>query len=355
MSKPLRTILLALGIITASAILSVMGFVVFLSVTEFSPPMKLSPVIHGNGRPMDPAQREFTFLTWNIGYAGLGKEMDFFYDGGKQVRPGKEQCKGYFDGIRNLLQSRDTADFIFLQETDVHSKRSWYRDEFSEISGILPGFFNVFAPNYDCRFVPVPLTDPMGRVVSGLACFLRPEPGNAGIHYFTGTVPWPKRLVYLKRCYLLFRFKLDSGKELVIINTHNSAYDSTGALRRNELAALGLVMNAEYGKGNYVVAGGDWNNNPRGFSPSTVRSGDAVVPIEPEIDPSFVPGWQFVFDSARPTNRNVDMPYAKGVTKTTIIDFFVVSPNVEVTHIETIPAGFAFSDHQPVEVRVRLK
>ncbi|MBU8849182.1 MAG: hypothetical protein KOO64_06530, partial [Desulfobacterales bacterium] len=32
-------------------------------------------------------KRNFKLLIWNIGYGGLSRDMDFFYDGGKQVRP----------------------------------------------------------------------------------------------------------------------------------------------------------------------------------------------------------------------------------------------------------------------------
>jgi len=355
MLKPYHDILRTLGIFVAIIFLFATGFLVFLSATEFTPSPKQEPAFGGKGKPMDPAQREFSFLTWNIGYAGLGKEMDFFYDGGKQVGPLKEQCTKYFDGIKNILLHHDTCDFIFLQEVDIHSKRSWYVNEFELLANLLPGFFNVFASNYDCRFVPVPINDPMGRVVSGIAGFMRPEPVGIEIHYFDSKVPWPKRLVFLKRCYLLIRFGLDSGKELVILNLHNSAYDFTGVLRKNEITTLDSVMKAEYRQGNYIIAGGDWNNNPRGFDVSTISSGNAVFPVEPPIDPSIVPGWPFVFDPSAPTNRNVDMPYIKGVTLTTIIDFFVVSPNVEIKRVMTIPTEFAYSDHQPVLVKVRLR
>jgi endonuclease/exonuclease/phosphatase family metal-dependent hydrolase len=355
MSKPVRRILVTLGVIGILLVLSFAGLVVFLSVTEFSPNGKQVPVTGGKGTPLDPGRREFSFLTWNIGYAGLGRDMDFFYDGGKRVIPSEEQCNRYLAGIKKFIVSADSSDFIFLQEVDIRSKRSWELNEFKTLSEALPGFSNAFAPNYRCRYVPSPLREPMGAVESGIACFSRPAPAGAVVQYFNSAVSWPKRLVYLKRCYLLIRFSLDNGKDLVVINTHNSAYDSTGEMRKSELATLDSVMMAEYRRGNYVVAGGDWNSNPAGFKASAVTSGDAAVVIEPEIGPSFVPGWQFVFDPSTPSNRYVDIPYTKGITRTTIIDFFVVSPNVEVTRIETIPAGFAFSDHQPVRMGVRLR
>jgi endonuclease/exonuclease/phosphatase family metal-dependent hydrolase len=51
----------------------------------------------------------------------------------------------------------------------------------------------------------------------------------------------------------------------------------------------------------------------------------------------------------------VDRPYVKGITGTTIIDFFVVSPNVEILSVKTLGNNFAWSDHQPVLMKVRLR
>ncbi|MCX6304321.1 MAG: hypothetical protein NT040_05090 [Bacteroidetes bacterium] len=343
------------GILAGGTILCFAGFVGFLMLTEFSPPEQFKPEISGNGRRMDPSKREFTFMTWNIGYAGLGSEQDFFYDGGKKVIPEQHQCSQYFDGIKRQVKAHDTVDFIFLQEIDVHAKRSWFTDEVSGLSALLPEFARVYATNYDCRFVPVPVRKPMGRVVSGLAAWSQFMPVQAEVRYYDAFFPWPKRLVFLKRCFILLRFGLDNGRELVVINTHNSAFDSTGALRKRELYILDSTMKSEYLRGNYVVAGGDWNSNPRGFNVASIGPGDLGTGVDPPIEPGFLPGWQFVFDPGHATNRYLDSPYKRGVTKTTIIDFFVISPNIEVKSICAIPMGFACSDHQPVLMSVKLK
>jgi endonuclease/exonuclease/phosphatase family metal-dependent hydrolase len=331
------------------------GFVVYLMVTEFSPPKAVAPAVGGTGRPVDPSQREFTFLTWNVGYAGMGRETDFFYDGGKMVIPEQAACTRYFAGIKNLVKDNDTIDFIFLQEIDSYAKRSWYVDEVEDLAAQLPAFSSVYAKNYDCRFVPMPVRNPMGRVVSGLATYSQFKPVKAAVRYYDAYFPWPTRLAFLKRCFVMLRFGLDNGKELVIINTHNSAFDSTGELRKRELETLDSTMKSEYQQGNYVVAGGDWNSNPRGFTASSVVSGDLVTQIDPPVESGFLPGWQFVFDPGRPSNRFADIPYKKGVTRTTIIDFFVVSPNIEIEQVATIPTGFAYSDHEPVAMGIRLK
>lgn len=355
MAKFFNVFFKVLVILTGGSVILYACLIGFLMLTEFSPAKHFAPGIKGNGRAFEPSRREFTFFTWNIGYAGLGRGSDFFYDGGKMVIPAQEQCSQYFDGIKALVKSCDTVDFIFLQEIDLYAKRSWYTNEVDSFAALLQGFSSVYATNYDCRFVPAPIHDPMGRVVSGLASYSSFMPSKAEVQYYNAYFPWPKRLVMLKRCFIMLRFGLDNRKELVVINTHNSAYDSTGSLRKRELAMLDSVMRSEYQKGNYVIAGGDWNNNPRGCDVSSMISGDLVTGVDPPIGFDFLPGWQFVFDIGKPTNRYLNMPYKKGATKTTIIDFFVVSPNVEVKNVATIPMGFAYSDHEPVVMGVRLK
>jgi len=323
--------------------------------TEYHPPSTEKVTIKGRRGAFPKGQRDFTFFTWNIGYGGLGKGMDFFYEGGERVKPDKGEFLHYFQGIEQVIHQIDTVDFIYLQEIDIMAKRSYFMDEESNILKTLPEYCSAFARNYDCRYVPVPFTNPMGRVVSGLATISKFYPASTVRISFTVDFSWPKRLFLLKRCFLVMRFDLTWGKQLVIINTHNSTFDKGGKLRKSEFLMLHEFITKEFIKGNYIIAGGDWNNNPRGFDPEKIETGDVIKYVEPPIDATFLPGWKFVFDSISPTNRDVNTPYEKGKTKTTIIDFFVISPNVEFKSIKTIVANFANSDHNPVIMKIALK
>ncbi len=334
---------------------SILAFLLYLTVTDFHPAGEENILVRGNGKNLPPLKNDFTFLTWNIGYGGLGKEMDFFYEGGTRVRPEKNEFTGYLEGICQFLSTMDSVDFILLQETDSHSRRSYFTDEVAEIGKIFPGRCSLFAKNYDCRFVPVPLDNPMGRVVSGITCYPKYKPVTAKRIDFGTRFSWPKQLVMLKRCIMVMRYKLNTGKELVIVNLHNSTFDKGGTLRKRELMKLHSFVLSEYTKGNYVITGGDWNTNPRGFIPGLVISGDLAKTIDPVMDSAFLPGWRFAFDPLAPSNRDVDMPYQRGKTKTTIIDFYVVSPNVEVESVHTVVTGFKYSDHQPVIMKIILK
>ena len=45
----------------------------------------------------------FEFITWNVGFFGLGEESDFFYDGGNDVFQTKETIHKNMDGVINFI------------------------------------------------------------------------------------------------------------------------------------------------------------------------------------------------------------------------------------------------------------
>ncbi len=354
MRKPFGLIIRILAGILLILILGFAGFLGFLTLREYSPGLTEKLSLKGRAGPLPGSKKNFSFFTWNIGYGGIGKKMDFFYEGGARVRPEKEEFQQYFEGICETIKQFDSADFIFIQEIDLNAKRSYYTNEESAIMSKLPGFCSAFAKNYDCEYIPIPVFDPMGGVQSGLATISKFTPASAERIAYTADFSWPQKLFFLKRCFLVMRFPLENGKELVVVNTHNSTYDKTGKLRKSEFIKLQGFLREEYNEGNYVICGGDWNNNPRGFDPGKVTSGDLAQPIETPIDSAFLSGWQFVSDPRTPTDRLLDIIYIKGKTITTIIDFFVLSPNVSLQEAKTIPMDFEFSDHNPVFMKVVL-
>lgn len=294
-------------------------------------------------------------LSWNIGYAGLGKEMDFFYEGGTMVRPEKGLAQSYLNGIIKQLSSFEKPDFILLQEVDTLAHRSWDVNQYKAISNHFSDYCPAFALNYKA-WVPMPMTEPMGRVRAGLMTLSRKAPLEVTRHAYADGYTWPMSLFMLNRCFMVARYQTESQKQLLVINLHNSAFSDAAEIREKELAALKSFMEEESGKGNYVIAGGDWNQNPAPLKNPTVEKTYRFRFIHPPIPDDFLPdGWQYAWDSKHSTNRDVDVPYIAGTTTSTIMDFFVISPGVELLFIKTRPTGFDVSDHQPVEMKVVLK
>jgi len=348
----MKRMMLIIKILLFFALLFVLylaGVILYAQFTQYKPEVSSAAAIQG--RSDEQVGRDtLTVYTWNLGYGGIGKDADFFYDGGKMVRSPEEKVEQNIKGIIAEMETWHDADFILLQEVDEIAKRSWKIPEREMITERLSGQFPVavFAKNYDVRFVPMPLDRPMGKVISGILSLSRYQQSEAVRYAYPANFPWPKGLFFLNRCFLLQRYPY-KGKELVVVNTHNSAFDG-GVLKKQEMDFLKKYLLEEYAKGNYVIMGGDWNQVPPGYA------GNARAEYEETPVPAHYPAkdWKWVADLSHRSNRKVDTPYIKGVTYTTILDFFLVSPNVEVLKVEGKELNFQYTDHEPVKIQVRL-
>jgi endonuclease/exonuclease/phosphatase family metal-dependent hydrolase len=170
-----------------------------------------------------------------------------------------------------------------------------------------------------------------------------------------GEFSWPTRIFQLDRCLLVQRFNHANGKELVVMNLHNSAYDSDGSLKKLQMDFLREKVMLEYEQGNYVIVGGDWNQCPPYFAFDTFKVGDTYGYTQINISPEFLPeDWRWVYDPTTATNRKINMPFDKEKSFTTLIDFFLISPNIQVKNVRCIKQDFQFSDHQPVWMEIEL-
>ncbi len=351
----LRIALLTIGSLLALVVLALIVILLIARITEFNPPESANLQSRGKAASGVISDSIISILSWNIGYASMGAETNFFYDGGSMVRPHKTLNESYLNGIKAFLQANDSIDFILLQEVDKNARRSFFRNQAEEFKELFNDRSSAFAVNYDVFFVPLPLHNPMGKVLSGLMNFTKYEPVKSTRVSFRKDYPLPTRLFMLKRCFIIQRFNTGAAGQVVLINTHNSAFDD-GQLRLEQLDLLLQTALREYEKGNWVIIGGDWNMNPPAFDPAAITNGDLGKRNDlGNIPKDLVPeGWQWVYDPTTPTNREVITAYEKGLTPTTIIDYYLISPNVEIQSVTTIDKSFKLSDHNPVLISVRL-
>lgn len=349
MKKALR---LTGWIVFALALFS--GILILIATFSDFKPEKVTTLKVYESPDILPEYSELNIMIWNIGYSGLDASMDFFYDGGTQVRPPRENVERNLDSISSFLRSNDSVDFFLLQEVDISSKRSYGINQFESISSLYPNYESFKGINYDVFFVPLPPAKPMGRVLSGLQTLSRFKPEEASRYSFPGNYPWPKNLFMLDRCFLVTRFPLSNGKSLLVVNTHNSAYDD-GSLRSLQMDYLKNFLLREHTRGSYIIIGGDWNQSPPGLHKEFeghIFDNDNYTEIPPDYPEK---DWQWVWDESFPTNRRVSKVYSKGNTPVTLIDFFLLSPEIEVLDIKTSDLNFTYSDHQPVILKIRLK
>lgn len=334
--------------LAVSVVLSIIGYLVF---SDYNPDQVENVELVNNPSKMIKVSEPLTFYSWNIGYCGLGKDEDFFMDGGHNSRPKDiTVVERYLNGVTHFIEQVD-ADFIMLQEIDIDSKRTYGINEKKEIDNLLSEYNNSFGKNYDVSYVPR-----MGRVESGIGSYSKYNIQDVKRYTLPGEFGWPNKYFMLDRCMLVSRLPIiASTSELIIINTHFSAYDD-GSIRAQQLDFLKEFILQEYKKGNYIVVGGDWNQTFPGVDTSSTIWYKADKVWEPyQIADDWIDdGWTFAYGSGTPTYRFLNAPYEKGITQTGIIDGFLFSPNISLIKSKVIDMEFEFSDHQPVFVEIIL-
>ncbi|MBQ2898166.1 MAG: endonuclease, partial [Oscillospiraceae bacterium] len=261
MSKGIKTVLKIFGVLIAAVLVFAIVLIGWLTITEFKPePEKTVPVeINECLEPKkDVLGKTLRVLTFNIGYGNLGKESDFFMDGGENVRNGdKELVLKNLEGVLNEIKNAD-ADIILIQEVDRGSARSFKTAQFGKIKEEMEGFRAAWAANYICDFVPFPWP-PIGSVNSGIVTLSELDMTVGNRISLPCPFKWPVSAANLKRCLLVTYTDIEgTDKQLVTVNLHLEAYDD-GEGKIAQTKMLWEVLESEYAKGNYVIAGGDFN------------------------------------------------------------------------------------------------
>lgn len=292
-------------------------------------------------------------VTWNIGYGGLGGNMDFFYDGGTRIRDTKARSLENLKGILAEMKALD-ADIYLLQEVDECSRRTYRINELAMLQAAFPEYHLYFACNYRSFFVPIPLRSPMGKVSSGVVILSRYRAEKVERLAYPSRFPFPVSLFNLKRCLLAATFRLPDGGLLVVGNTHNTAYD-TGGMRDQETDFLASWIDSLQNRGVKVLVGGDWNQYPPAYRPGEDEVANPHFAVAPLRASAFEANGRVVYDSSGKTLRYLDKPYGQSSTLT-VTDYFYVSHSLSSSDARLCGnAGFAYSDHRPVCITVYLE
>ena len=406
----MKKVLKWIGIFVGAILLVGIIFLIWLTAVEYKPADTEKVEVdstYGSQKLLYEGD-EFSLMTWNIGYGCLGDNADFFLDGGKGVMTAtQERREVNIAGLKGTIVSKE-PDIIFFQEVDRDSKRSYNKDELLELSVGLSelldqnnandilndleeysatkgtdvnieivggdnksgdsdklgnGYSTSFAYNYKAEYVPYPIPQCLGKVNSGIATFSKFNVEDAERISLPCPFKWPVKTINLKRCLLVNRIPVvdedekETGKELVLVNLHLEAYDG-GEDKAAQIEQLREFLQSEYDKGNYVIAGGDFNQafSNVDLSMYPEKEGNWHCGLIETSD--FGNNFQCEMDNSKPTCRLLDQPY-QGADKDSfqyyMIDGFIVSDNIEVSETKTIGTFFAPSDHNPVLMNVKLK
>ena len=203
---------------------------------------------------------EYEIVSFNIGFGAYEPDFGFFMDGGNQSWAwSQERLVKNIDNIRQFLISQN-APFILLQEVDKSATRTYNIDEV-ELLTDNTGNNYAYALNHDSPFLMYPLTlRPHGRSKSGLLSISDYDLMSSVRHSLPIEGGF-RKFVDLDRCYTVSRIKVENGHELLLYNLHLSAYTSDGKIVEEQFKIILSDMQAEFEKGNYCIAGGDFNKD----------------------------------------------------------------------------------------------
>ncbi|MFS1517701.1 endonuclease/exonuclease/phosphatase family protein [Bacillus sp. SCS-151] len=331
-------------------------FLIYVTVTDYKPAEEISLTVNNQSGNMLRANEPFTMTTFNIGYAGLDKEQDFFLDGGKMSKSSsKEQTLINLEAITSFIEDKK-SDIYLLQEVDTDSSRSNHINQIDHISKKLPDYSYTYGVNYKVPWVPVPILDPMGSANSGILTLSKYTIEQSTRFALAGKEDWPRQLFDLDRAFTENRIPIDNGKELILIHLHLSAYDEGGKVRKQQLQYLSQYLANEIQKENYLILGGDWNHVIPGTDPYLFETTEEWPEWLQEFPETFKPeGFQWVADRQVPTSRTTQYSFREGVNFLAVIDGFLVSPNIEVINVSGDYLGYENSDHNPVTGEFILK
>ena len=179
MNKPIRHLASILVVAIAVFALVVGGYVLYLSVTYSRIPDGESIDVLGNVDGTTIAtNKEYTALTYNIGFGAYTPDYLFFMDEGimkdgtktvgkHSIASSKESVQSCTNGAIDVIALAD-PDFALLQEVDVDSTRSYGVNQKEAIRSAFSDMGAAFASNFHTAFLAYPITEPHGIVNAGL-------------------------------------------------------------------------------------------------------------------------------------------------------------------------------------------
>lgn len=309
---------------------------------------------------------EYKITTYNIGFGAYTHDFSFFMDSGemkdgtkvsgknstaKDRKTVEDNTKGALEAIMGL-----DADFSFFQEVDVDGDRSHHVNQLDAIKNKFKNDACVYAENFHTAYLLYPFSDPHGKTNAGIATLSSKKVDSAVRRSFPVDNSFPNKFFDLDRCFSITYLPVDnSDKYLCLVNVHTSAYDEGGVIRQQQIKMLNEVLAAERQKGNYIVAGGDFNHdiaNSDGLFDTQMKKPEWVFSLS---DDDLADGFRFATAVNAPTCRSTDIPYTKGVNYTVVLDGFIVSDNVESISVQNIDLDFMYSDHNPAVMTFKLK
>lgn len=212
-----------------------------------------------NNRLESPIPDTLKIMTWNIKFGG--GRIDFFFDCfGDRVIMTEEEVIDNLEGLTAKINQYQ-PDILFLQEVDIHSKRSAHTNQLQWLLDHTALNVGVYASQWKASYIP---SRGIGQMDSGNAILSKWElknPKRIGLPLFEEQ-NWLVRYFYLKRNILTTELDIE-GENYLLANTHLAAYSHDGT-KKKQLDILYRLLNSTDSLHHTFIVGGDFNSLPPG-------------------------------------------------------------------------------------------
>lgn len=334
--------------------------------------------------------KSYTITSYNVGFGAYQQDytcvMDSCYvkegDQWKMIEGRNLKALSKDDAVCNTDGAAKTItelnpDFALFQEADLDSDRCYHVNQIEAFKSALPKSDSVYCTNFHTPYFCYPLNDMMGKAESGILTLSRVKIQKSDRYEFKVTDDIIERNFDLDRCFSVSYIDVDNGKQLVLINLHMSAYDEGGVIRAEQRQKLYTFMEDEFSKGNYIIAGGDFNHDLLTYNPEYSQytqdnlpfvtdktqklPNDMVFFFDENSDAGLPEGLRLVASDNCSTCRTAAITWQPEFNYCRVLDGFIVSDNIEVEEHRNIVTstenleGYAYSDHEPTWMKFSLK
>lgn len=319
-------------------ILPPLSLFLYLVLTEYKP-KDIEDSIRFRKTRDNEHYSSYNIVTYNIGYCANDKVTKSRNEKTKySVKIESEVVYDNLIAMTNIIKDTD-SEFTLIQEADLASSRSGKIDQVEFITSELPDMNSSFAYNFNAKYIPFPLTHPVGGTHSGLLTLSKYPAISSKRHTLDGQEQFPKSLFFLKRCMLVEEYQLPK-KKLIIINLHLSSYDKNNMFRTEQIHHVLRYIDKQYdGRRNAIIVGGDFN----------------LLLNKDDLDMN-TPHWlerlpeEFYKTTFKPVFPKNGFSMKSG-EHTFNVDGYLVSKNVKVVSCDIIDDNFTHSNHNPVKMQ----
>ena len=361
MNKIIKILFKTVLILCLILLVTVLAYLAYVFLTYSRIEDNLPLTAEGTAGETAQTDTEYSIISYNAGFGAYTADFTFFMDEGKESRArSKESTETCISAVAETALGM-SPDITLFQELDTDADRSWHVNEPEIVISRFAqngNYDTVFAQNYHSAYLMYPLSQPHGASNAGILTVSRFDIASA-LRRSLPIATNVKKFLDLDRCYSVSRIPVRNQKELIVINTHLSAYGTDAEQGNQQLEMLLTDMKAEYDNGNYVICGGDFNHDFTGsskeyFNPGTDKEYSWCHPFPAETIPEGFSRCMDYTESMTATSRYTNEPYNEN-SFVVILDGFIISDNVDCTYVQNIDTGYQYTDHNPVLMKFMLK